>query len=213
MLIPTAVPRKPRIDVGGHIYHVLNRAVHQRALFETANDYNAFEGLLSEAKEQVPMRILAYCLMPNHWHFLLWPIADGDLRRFVKWLSCTHVRRSHLARDIVGRGALYQSRFKSIPVQCDQHLYWVWRYVERNALRAGLVDRAETWPWGSLSHRARRGDLLSEGPLQLPLHWATIVNHPQTAKELSAFREHVAMGTPYGDEDFCKQGSICNKGV
>jgi hypothetical protein len=88
------------------------------------------------------MRILAYCLMPNHWHFVLWPYDDGDLAAFMHRLTTTHVRRWHLHRHSVGAGHLYQGTFKSFPVQSDAHLLTVCRYVERNPVRARLVDRA-----------------------------------------------------------------------
>src|SRR4029077_16089157 len=89
--------------------------------------------------------------MRNHWQLLLWPLDDTVLSRFMQWLTGTHARRWAVAHDAVGRGAVYQSRFKSIPVQSDHHLLTVWRYVERNSLRADLVDSAQDWLWSSLS--------------------------------------------------------------
>ena len=67
------MPRIARVAPGGMAYHVLNRGVGRRALFETRDDYAAFEGLLEETLAKTPMRVRADCLMPNHWHFVLWP--------------------------------------------------------------------------------------------------------------------------------------------
>ena len=192
------MPRKPRIALGGQIYHVLNRAAGKHHLFRTLEDYAAFERIVEEALQRSTMRILAYCLMPNHWHFLLWPECNGDLQKFVQWLTATHARRWNTAHQRVGHGAVYQSRFKSIPVSSDAHLQRVWRYVERNALRANLVERAEKWRWSSLWHRLHQGALLTAGPYPLPANWVELVNQPQTQTELQDVRKHVTTGIPYG---------------
>jgi len=198
MLVRISMPRKPRLTFGNQVYHVLNRAAGKRILFRTPSDYRAFEQVLREACARTGMRVLAYCSMPNHWHFLLWPVANGDLQRFMQWLTATHARRWNTARGRVGHGAVYQSRFKSIPVSSDTHLLVVWRYVERNALRANLVRAAEDWRWGSLWHRSRQSDLLVPGPWPLPQNWVDLVNMPQTEAEVRAVREHVAAALPYG---------------
>ena len=93
------------------------------------------------------MRLLAWCLMPNHFHLVLWPHGDGDLSRWMQWLLTSHVRRYH--RHYHGSGHVWQGRFKAFPIEEDEHLWTVLRYVERNALRANLVRRAEDWPWSS----------------------------------------------------------------
>ena len=197
------MPRKRRIIQPQSAYHVLNRSAKRTALFECDGDYQAFERLLVEAGEHYPMRILAYCLMPNHWHLLLWPGPDQDLTRHVKWLSATHAARWNIAHENTGGGAVYQARFKSIPVQAGPHLLWVWRYVERNALRANLVARAEDWRWSSLWRRRAVADtFLQQGPCQLPPDWAEIVNVPQTENEVKAFRDHVAKMKPFGSESW-----------
>src|SRR3989442_8959181 len=129
------------------IFHVLNRANGRLRLFDDEEDYAAFERVLTQACERVPMRLLAYCVMPNHWHLVLWPRGEGDLSRFMSWLTLTHTQRWHAFHQSVGTGHLYQGRFKSFVVQADDHLLTVCRYVERNALRAKLVERAEDWRW------------------------------------------------------------------
>src|SRR5688572_23335174 len=113
--------RPLRAAVGDVIYHVLNRANGRLPLFETPADYEAFEKVLAEAHVRFPMRTLAYCLMPNHWHLVLWPRRDGDLSRFMGWLTLTHTQRWHAHRGSAGAGHLYQGRFKSFPVQADEH--------------------------------------------------------------------------------------------
>jgi putative transposase len=135
---------------------------------------------------------------------LLWPYADGDLSRFVKWLTTTHAVRWNRAHDSIGNGAVYQSRFRSIPVEHGAHLFWTWRYVERNALRANLVRRAQDWPWGSLGCRTSKAnmDWLDGGPVRLPPDWSDLVDTPQTESELQAFRLRMNLSQPFGHEDW-----------
>ena len=105
------MPRQARHAPGGLIYHVLNRAVARLPLFEKPADYAAFERVLCETLERFPMRILAYVVMPNHWHFVLWPLEDGDLTAFCRWLTHTHTMRWRAHYHTSGTGHLYQGRF------------------------------------------------------------------------------------------------------
>ena len=198
------MPRARRVALGGLVYHVLNRANARMQLFAQDSDYQAFERVLTEAGERVGMRLLAYCVMPNHWHLVVWPRADGDLSAFLGWLTMTHAQRWHASRRTVGSGHLYQGRFKSFPVQTDEHFLTVCRYVERNALRAKLVPRAEDWRWSSLWRRTHGDDkaqaLLSEWPVPCPRQWLGWVNEPQTQAEVEALRRCVTRGQPFGSE-------------
>jgi len=130
-----------RYAPGGLVYHVLNRGVGRQQLFFSDDDYLAFERVIVETLEKHEMRILSYCSMPNHWHFVLWPANDGDLARFMQRLTITHVTRWQKNYNMVGYGHMYQGRFKSFPVESDDYFYQVMRYTERNALRANLVSR------------------------------------------------------------------------
>ncbi len=124
------------------------------------------------------------------------------LSRFMQWVSMTHTQRWHAHRHSAGRGHLYQSRFKSFPVQGDSHFLRVCRYVERNPVRANLVDRAERWRWGSLAVRLDKvGELhgkLAPWPTRRPSDWVERVNEPQDERELAALRRSVARGSPFG---------------
>src|SRR5512147_328084 len=161
------MPRRLRVSTGGYAYHVLNRAVARARIFRKTRDFEAFEEVLIEAKQRMPMRILAWAVLPSHWHMVLWPRGDGDLSEFMRWLTVTHTQRWHAAHRTSGTGPLYQGRFKSFPIEAGEHLLTVLRYVERNALRANLVERGEEWRWSSLWHRVH-GDtakILDKGPV------------------------------------------------
>ncbi len=195
--------RPHRAAEGGYVYHVLNRANARMTIFEKEDDYAAFEAVLAEAVERTAMRLLAYCVMPNHWHLVVWPRKEGELSRFVGWLTLTHTQRWHAHRRSTGSGHVYQGRFKSFPIQEDEHYYTVARYVERNALRAKLVRRAEQWRWSSLYRwlhgSALERELLAAWPLPRKPSWVEYVNEPQTEGELAAVQRCLDRGMPYGE--------------
>jgi len=191
------------------VFHVLNRGVGRMDLFKKEGDFEAFERCIEKTLQSCPMRICAYCLLSNHWHLVLWPERDGDLGAFMQKLTVTHVRNWQEHRRRVGYGHVYQGRYKSFPVESDEYFYQVVRYVERNALRAGLARAAEVWRWGSLWRREcgkpveRRW--LSDWPLPLPGDWKEFVNEPQSEAELDAIRRSVVRGQPYGGEAWAKK--------
>lgn len=193
-----------RCSDAGFVYHVLNRAVGRSTLFDKSPDYAAFEKVLRQAWERTGMRLVSYSIMPNHWHLVVWPDRDGQLSEWAQWLTVTHVRRWHAHHHTEGTGPVYQGRFKSFPIQEDEHYFTVCRYAERNALRANLVVRAEDWRWSSLWHRHHATQIpwLMEGPLPLPSDWIARVNAPQTEAELIALRQSVSRGAPFGEESW-----------
>jgi putative transposase len=208
------MPRRPRAATAGLIFHVVNRSAKRALLFESPNDYAAFEHVLAAAIARSDVALFAYCVMPNHWHLLLSPHIDGALSRCMHWLTTTHSRRWQTVRGLDGQGAVYQGRFKSIPVGCDEHFLWVCRYVERNALRASLVNRAEDWPWSSLARRHQHPSTswLSQWPVPRPRDWSDIVNRPQTEAELQAFNIAVAKNAPFGRDEW-KRSTMARMGV
>ena len=172
-------------------------------------DYEAFEPVLEEAIDRTRTRLLAYCVMPNHWHLIVWPHQAGELSRFVGWLTLTHTQRWHADRHTRGSGHVYQGRFRSFLVQGDEHFLTVCRYVERNALRANLVERAEDWRWCSLHHHvpstAGGASWLSTWPLERPRSWVKLVSTAQTEAEPAALRRSVRRGCPFGEPSWSDQ--------
>jgi putative transposase len=203
------MPRTARLAPGGMLFHVLNRGVGRMQIFDDDKDYEAFNRVIQETLRVAPIRICAYCWMPNHWHFIFWPQRDGDLSKFMQRMANMHTQRWQRAKHRVGYGHLYQGRFKSFPIENDEHFYCVARYVERNALRAGLVRRAEDWKWGSLHQLTRKspGLLSCDWPLPRPSDWSEYVDSPQTDAELEAIRRCLHRGSPYGNTNWTKQTS------
>ena len=205
------MPRRCRVCPGGLAYHVMNRSAGRVRIFDDAGDYAAFERVLAEAVARFALRLCAYALMPNHFHLVLWPRGDDELSPFMQWLTMTHTQRWHAHRHSVGRGHLYQGRFKCFAAQRDEHFLSLCRYAERNPLRANLVVRAQDWRWCSLWRREFAGDrqadglVLSEWPVQRPADWLQWVNTPETPAELEALRRSCRRGTPYGGEQWARR--------
>lgn len=198
--------RVNRVDIGNQYYHVLNRANGRLPIFKKEKDFEAFEKILEEAKEKYSMRIISYCLMPNHWHLILNPIKDGDLNLFMQWLTLTHTQRWHAHYHSVGYGHLYQGRYKSFLIQNDQYLLTACKYVESNAFRAKLVDNAEDWQWSSLWRREHGNqnhkNLLSSWPIETPDDYLKSINRPPDKEELEYIRESINKNRPFGEESW-----------
>lgn len=200
------MPRIERVDVGDCIYHVLNRANVRAKIFETNADYQLFEQILEEGVKMFDMRLLAYCLMPNHWHLVLYPRKDGDLAKFVGWITNTHTRRWHTTKGTIGEGHLYQGRYKSFLCEESNHFLTIVRYVERNAKKANLTDKAEQWRWGSAWRREygaeKQKKLIASWPVTCPNDYLQWLNEPQTQDEEDAIERSITKSIPYGREEW-----------
>lgn len=194
----SGMARTARASKGGICYHVINRGNDRATVYHTRSDYRFFVGLMNKAIERIPMRILAFCLMPNHFHMVLWPYADGDLSRWMQWLLTCHVRRYHRIRGTSGR--VWQGRFKAFPIQQDRHLLNVMRYVERNPVRANLVAKASDWDWSSIGAKLMdtSPDFLRPSPVEKPTNWEDLVDKPMNKEELEALRRCKQRNAPYG---------------
>ncbi|MFV2068980.1 MAG: transposase [Pirellulales bacterium] len=204
--------RTKRVCPAGEVFHVLNRAVARLEIFEKPEDYDAFMRVLAETWEIVPLPIFAMVVLPNHWHFVVRPETDEQVSEFFRRLTVTHTMRWHAHYRTSGTGHLYQDRFKSLPIQNDAHLLTAMRYVERNPVRAGLVQAAETWQWSSAWQRqqpARKRAKWLSVPTDpsLPRQWRRWVNKPQTEAEEKAFQACIKRGSPYGDDKWTKQSA------
>lgn len=203
------MPRAPRIDEADLVYHIINRANGRQQIFHTEKDYLSFEKILGEAQERTGMRVYSYIVMPNHWHFVVSPQNDGDLAEFSRWLTLTHTQRYHTAHRTIGGGHLYQGRFKSFLVSADEYFLTLCRYVERNALRAKLVSRAEAWQWSSLRRRMYGTDkekrILTEWPVDIPTDYLYWVNGEEKRETLDQIRGAIRRGNPFGEDEWVQK--------
>jgi putative transposase len=195
------MPRTARSISPEYCYHVLNRGNKRARIFHEHADYAQFQALIARGQDRLELPILAACLMPNHIHLVVHPRAASDVGAWMHWVFTTHVRWHHAKYETTGR--LWQGRFKAFAIQADHHLLSVMRYVERNALRAKLVEHAEDWRWGSLAWRKTgEGIALGESPVALPSYWRQLVNEPQTDAELAEIRTCVNRQRPFGAQDW-----------
>jgi REP-associated tyrosine transposase len=197
--------RPPRITEPGLAYHLLNRRVMRLPLFQKDDDYLAFERVLAESLERPDApSLLAWCLMPNHWHLVVHALKRTNLSTWMQWVTVTHTHRWHAHTHTAGQGPLYQGRFKSFPVQEDAHFLTLCRYVEANALRAKLVKRAESWRWSSLwVRRGRKSELWRlqrPWPVNRPRNWLAEVNRGVDEEALAKVQQSITRCVPLGSE-------------
>ena len=177
------MPRRLRFSPPGCVLHCVNRGNDKRMLFQTARDFEEFLSLIAWAKRKCPVRIIAYCVMGNHWHFLLWAEAEGDIEAFLHLLTTTHAIGWRKRTGTWGQGHVYQDRYRSRPIFSEAYYLNAVSYVEGNPLRAGLVSTASAWRWSSLAERLyHHRALLSPGPIPLPENWSVRVDQclPET---------------------------------
>jgi putative transposase len=194
----------------GSVQHVINRGDHRETIFHKPADFRAFLALMAEAAHHVPMRILAYCIMRNHFHFVLWPLKGRDLSAYMQRLMNTHIGRYLKHYPPASRGHLYQGRYQNFTIQSDHHLLKVMHYVEANPVAARVVWRAEHYKWSSASRDAEKPGrpVLAVGPVEKPRDWLEIVNRSLSTEEVERIQRSVRRGTPFGSRDWVYQLAV-----
>jgi putative transposase len=170
------MPRVRRTHLDAPFFHVLNRSVRHMPIFTRPPDYRAFLSVLQEGLDRFPVRLVAFCLLSNQWRLVLEPAGTDGMIRFMHWVTTTHAVRWNCRRDSQGAGPVYQGRYLSVPIEGMGDLMRVCRDVERNALKDGLVRRAQDWPWCSLAERLRPSPEVSLKPARF-LTSQTWINH------------------------------------
>ncbi len=194
--------RLARAVAPGLPHHVTQRGNRRQTVFFSDADYQAYRALVAEHCAAAGVAVWGYCLMPNHVHLILVPEDEGALRRALGEAHRRYTRRVNLRED--WRGYLWQGRFASF-VMDEPHLLAAARYVELNPLRAGLVRRAQDWPWSSArAHLAGKDDaLVAAAPLRaLVPDWRAFLAEGLGEDDLEALRRHARTGRPLGSERF-----------
>jgi putative transposase len=197
------MPRVARQLQHGYCHHVLNRGNAKATLFLDRFDYLAFVKSLAAMRAAYSIRLLAYCLMPNHFHLVLRVDAIRAMSEAMQWAQTAYASRFRAKYQSTGH--IFQGRFKSFPIQETEHLLTVMRYVERNPVRANLVESAVDWRWSSTRWRKRPNHWLDESPVQLGADWHTYVDASQTSAEVAALRRSVSRGAPFGSPSWQAQ--------
>ena len=180
-------------------YHALNRGNGGQVVFKKPADFDAFVKTIADARARLPIDILGYCLLPTHFHIVLRPHDDGELGKWMQWLLTAHVRRHHSQYGTSGH--IWQGRFAAFPIQNDEHLAMVLRYVESNPVRAGKVKRVKDWKWSSLPAWLEGHRLLWRGRPEIrDKGWLAVLARPLPGCDLERLRKSVSRGHPFGDE-------------
>ena len=199
------MPRFRRLVVEGFPHHVTQRGVRRQRTFFDDRDYNAYLDIARSQLENSQLGVLAYCLMPNHVHFVVIPQDGRALSRFFCEVHKRYARRTNSLND--WKGHLWQQRFYSV-VMDELHCAAAMRYVELNPVRAGLAERASDWPWSSA--RANLGDVTDDlvdiaRTKEIVSNWAEFLADRPTDAELANIRRQTRIGRPEGDGDFIDQ--------
>src|SRR2546423_9051418 len=150
------MPRKPRVLEPNRVYHVYNRWTDRQRLFPSPRAYDEFVDLLETGVQRYGVRICSYCPLETHWDQAIWVRQDDGaaaVSKYLRWLSSCHALRFRFTTQTRGQGHVYQDRYKAHPVHDDRHYVTLVRYIEANPVVAGLVERAEQWPWSSFAER------------------------------------------------------------
>jgi len=198
------MPRNARIVVAGVPHHVTQRGTNRQLTFLTRADRLAYLRLLREHSRQADLRILAYCLMPNHIHLVAIPEQEGSLAvalrrahgRYAQYFNARKLRTGHL----------WQNRFYSCAMS-ESHLWTAVRYVELNPIRAGLAEAPEEYEWSSAdSHlrgedRARLLDMRFWEECGGASQWRELLGRSLDDTDLKRLRSATHSGKPLVDNE------------
>ncbi len=141
------MPRKPRIDLAGYVYHVMARGNNRRKIYLEDRDFLRFGQLLRRMKEKYEILVYVWMLMPNHYHLLVKPTRDGTLSRLMQSLNTGYT--GYFNRKYERCGHLFQGRYKSILVERETHFLELIRYIHCNPVRAELVENPQDYTYSS----------------------------------------------------------------
>jgi len=194
--------RKPRKIPGNHPLHVCNRSAGQITIFHSIADYLRFETCLKEMIESFPLRLFAFCIMPNHWHLLVEGDTGQEVIKGLHWLGTTHAVRLRRDTSSIGRGAVYQNRFRAYPIQRNGAFYRVAHYIERNPVDANLCRSPDDWLWSSARPDKSRDLNLTDWPVSKPKNWVETIRRPLDQVFRDQIRSHESLQRPLGDPDW-----------
>lgn len=196
------MPRIARGLADNQIYHIINRGNRREAVFHDNYDYEKFLKLLIESKEKYAVKIYAYCLMPNHFHLVIYTKYADSLSQAMHWISSSYVRYYNKRYNISGH--LWQGRYKSFIVQEDSYLLVLLKYVEANPKRARIVKDCIDYKYSSANNRIKNNENLitDEVPILLPDDWYTYINSDEKITDIESIRNCINRQAPLGDKNW-----------
>lgn len=197
--------RLARVVLPNVPHHVTQRGNRRQTVFFSDADYAEYRGLVATYAARAGTTILAYCLMPNHVHFVMVPTSEDGLRAALAEAHRRYTRAINLRQDC--QGHLWQERFHSYPMD-ESHLLQAMRYVELNPVRAGLVEDPAAWQWSSAAaHLHGKSDPLVD-PADVKTivdDWAAYMTDGLPADEVEMLERHLRTGRPLADDKFLQK--------
>lgn len=193
--------RPLRIEYPGAVYHVMSRGDGREAITVSEDDSVLFLNVLAECVERYNLLIHGYCLMPNHYHLLV-ETPDGNLSDAMRFLNGVYTQRFNSGHKTVGH--VFQGRFKSIVVNRDEYLMCLCRYIERNPVRAGIVEHPKDYPWSSYRIITGVG-----GPSFVSADWILSQFAPTRQEAIRRYSEYVLAPDADNDRPFGKVKGGC----
>ncbi|MFA5094153.1 MAG: transposase [Candidatus Omnitrophota bacterium] len=184
------MPRIKRDIVDGGIYHILNRGHNKDKIFAAPEDYNTFKKIIERYKERFFFDLYHYCIMPNHFHLLIKIANAEDMSRLMKGVCQSYANYYKMKYEHIGY--LFQNRYKSILIDDDSYLLECARYIERNPVRAEIVEIISDYRWSSYNYYASGfcDSLITADPL-----FGTLADSTTTRR--SSYVEYVSKPRPY----------------
>jgi putative transposase len=198
--------RIARIVAVGYPHHVTQRGNNRADVFFSAADRKYYLAALARCCEEFKLKVWAYCLMSNHVHVVAVPEQPYSLAQGIGRTNLIYTQRVNLKYRRTGR--LWQNRFFSTPVDSDEYLWAVCRYVENNPVRAHLVQHAWNYPWSSARHHVKStpDPLIEESswldPSQREEYRSYLAERSNNQEELDRIRQTVQTGRPFGTPTF-----------
>jgi len=194
--------RIPRVVVPGIPHHIVQRGNRRQRVFFCEEDFRFFIRLLKKYSQEFGLTIWAYCLMLNHFHLLAIPLEASSLSEIMAVVNQKYALAVNLRED--WRGSLWQGRFYSCPLD-HPHSIATARYIERNPVRAGIVERPDDYPWSSArAHFDGASDsLVGPSPITEEIwDWKSFISIEDDEETLKLIRKNTKTGRPVGAEAF-----------
>jgi putative transposase len=181
--------RPLRLEFEGALYHVTSRGDRREPIFEDDADRQALLDVLAQGVERFDAVVLAYCLMGNHYHFVL-QTHQPNLSRLMRQINGVYTQAYNRRHGKIGH--LFQGRFKAVLVDEDAYLLEVCRYVDLNPVRAGMVRRPHDWAWSS--YRAHTGQVAAPAWLDSMTLYRQLAPRAPRREGAERYRQFVAQG-------------------
>lgn len=201
------MPRIGRAVAAGYPHHVIQRGNNREEVFFEKDDRMRYFSLLKKYAAKWASPVMAYCLMTNHVHLLTKPESEESLYKMMQGLTLCYTQ--YVNRTYGRTGRLWESRYHSCIVDQEKYLWAAARYIEQNPIRAGIVEKAEDYPYSSAEAHVKGSkdavlgqDFFTEDRRQ---DYISLLRSDLPEKEIERLRHATKAGRPFGREGFVSE--------